>query len=59
MSKFDAVLLGWIATNAAILALLVIQRASHLKHRIYWRVVGAVRPFRFAHDLVVAHHHQR
>jgi hypothetical protein len=59
MSVLSVLLWVWIAFNAAILAILVIHRATHLKHRLYWRFVGAVQPFRSVHDLVVAHQHHR
>jgi hypothetical protein len=44
MSKFDAILLAWIVTNAVILALLVIRRASHLRHRLYCTGASSVPP---------------
>ena len=60
MSVHGAIVAVWIALNAAILTLLVIQRAHHFKaHRLYWWVVGAQQPFRSVHDLVLAHNHRR
>jgi hypothetical protein len=60
MSVFRVILCAWIAFNAAVLSLLVIHRATHLKHRLYWRIVNVTQPlFRFIHNLVVAHNHHR
>jgi hypothetical protein len=59
MSVHGAIGAVWIALNAAILTLLVIHRAHHLKHRFYWWVVGVRQPFRSVHDLILAHNHHR
>jgi hypothetical protein len=60
MSVLSAIIVAvWIALNAAILNLLVIRRAHHLKRRFYWWVVGAQQPVRWAHDLVLAHSRHR
>jgi hypothetical protein len=37
MSVLNVIMYSWIAINAALLGLLVIRRATHLKHRLYWR----------------------
>ena len=59
---FRVVLEAWVGLNVAVLALLVMHRATHLKHRLYWRIASpflGVRPSRLAHDLVVAHQRHR
>lgn len=60
MSVLSAIIVAvWVALNAAILNLMVIRHAHHLKHRSYWWVIGAQQPVRSAHDLVLAHNRHR